>query len=108
MVVRLGPTVYWMPSDEGHVPETPIRIGALKWGPTIWHYGFIRHHDGFLRKSEYFQQALCGSFDDRLKRAKTTGEDWRVLAPCPRTPEPYDGHHPRVAHEWLKARGYEP
>lgn len=107
-VVRLGPVQFWMPSDEPCVPEAPIRDMAEKWGPTVFHYGFIRTSAGFLHKSEWFQQALVGSFDDRLKRAKATGEDWRVLAPCPKTPVPYNGPHPAIAHDWLRQRGYAP
>ena len=107
-VVRLAPARYWMPSDEGHVPEVPIRLDARDGGPVVYHYGFIRHANGFLKKSEWFQQALVGDFDKRLKRAKETGEDWRILAPCPATPVPYNGPHPRIAHNWLRARGYIP
>lgn len=107
-VVRLAPSKYWMPSDEPCYPEAEIRTNAIKGGPHIYHYGFIRHAHGFLAKSAWFQPALVGSFDDRLKRAMTTGEDWRVLAPCPKPPLPFSGPHPKIAHGWLRARGYEP
>lgn len=107
-VVRLAPTMYWMPSDEPRTPEPECRVYAIHGGPTVFHYGFIRHADGFLKKSSWFQPALVGDFDKRLKRAQDTGEDWRILAPCPATPVPYAGPHPRVAHNWLRERGYTP
>jgi len=105
-VVRIGPVSYWMPSDEQCYPEAQIRLDALQGGPPIFHYGFIRHANGFLRKSSWFQMALVGSFDDRLKRAMQTGEDWRVLAPCPLPPIPYTENHPQIAYRWLTERGY--
>lgn len=106
-VVRLAPQHYWMPSDEPCIPEARIRDDAIKYGPDIFHYGFIRKPEGFLAKSAWLQPALVGSFDDRLKRAMQTGEDWRALAPCPKTPLPFHGKHPSIALNWLKDRGYE-
>ncbi len=85
----------------------------------IFHYGFIRKTAAFFQKARAIQEYLFGNYDNRLAEAERAlilsaeagnagnwmhdikGVEWidRLV--------PFDGHHPLVARDWLKERGYK-
>jgi len=122
-VVRLGPTELWMCSDEPHPegePELRIRAG---WPPNadrslrIFHYGFLRKEKAFIEKVRTVNGAFFDTFDDRVAKAEQAGTPWvdevfhsevhdGVTINLPLLP--FNENHPKLAHEWLRNRGYTP
>lgn len=79
----------------------------------IFHYGFLRHTQAYVKKTRYVQTAWTGSYDPTVDIVEKEGiaalasgktPTAHPLSSC----RPYDGPHPVVAHQWLKDRGYEP
>jgi len=109
MVARMGPAHLWLPSDEPHplhephLRQTAQFIGGLE----IYHFGFLRKPEAFVKKSEVVQNAFFGSCDSRILAYKDKQTDWR-------THDYFDGlalrNHigpmPRPARQWLIDRGY--
>lgn len=109
MVARMGPTRHYLPSDEPNPRVSPnLRTYAQDFQDLyIFHYGFIRHPSAFVKKSDVVQNAFFGSVDPRMKEMEDRGMKWNDRE-YGFTPDPYSGHHPAVAHDWLKARGHTP
>jgi hypothetical protein len=110
MVARLGPADLYLPSDEPNPLVTPnIRTRAEHFsGLTIFHYGFLRKAEAFVKKSEVVQKAFFGSVDERISKAQANHTRWddydffdgEAL-------RPYDDKHPSIARQWLVDRGYQ-
>lgn len=107
-VARLGPSELMMVSDNPHPDGEPeIRRRATYHDSLrIWHLGFLRKPAAFFAKSKAMQSFICNSYDPRLTEAEKTGQPWYELSTFPAELVPYDGPHPEIVHEWLKARGY--
>lgn len=115
-VVRLAPTQDFMCSDEPADPEKgeyEIRKQA-GWPPNaspelrIFHLGFIREEKAFHRKVAVVNNLFFGSTDTRMAKAEREKTPWINEYPFDRPLIEYSGAHPEVAHEWLRARGYNP
>lgn len=110
-VARCGPTSLYMPSDEPYPAVEPnIRTDA-EYFPhlEIFHYGFIRDPDAFMRKSKAVQTMFMGSVDQRLLNMESAGQKWTAGDYFQGQPlQTFDGRHPKVAHQWLRERGHEP
>lgn len=111
-VVYMGPTEYEMHSDEPTPQGEPeIRRLAVD-GPnlTVWHLGFLRKPDAFLRKSRVMQGALHNCYDPRLREAERTGRSWVDLSPFPEGKPLLEVNEwaafPDYVKSWLNARGY--
>ena len=111
-VVKMGPTEYEACSDEPRPEGEPeIRRLAID-GPNllVWHLGFLREQNAFLRKSRVMQGALHNCYDPRLRKAEQTGEKWTDLSPFPegRNMIPVNewSAFPPYVVEWLNARGH--
>jgi hypothetical protein len=110
-VVRFAPTALEMCSDEPRPDGEPeIRKQAID-GPNcrIWHLGFLRRQEAFLRKSRVMQGALHNCYDPRLRQAEQTGESWVKLSPFPPgwgMLECPGQEMPEYAKAWCRARGY--
>lgn len=108
---QIGPTDWFMPLDELYPEGEPeMREKAIRdWSLIVFHYGFIRHKDAFLRKSRVMQKAIMNMYDNRLLKAETENLDW--VKGCPFPPEfplgLYDGRHPPIMHKWLTDRGHK-
>lgn len=110
MVARLGPTSLYCPSDEPIPAQSPnLRTFADEYPALrIFHYGFLRKPDSFLRKSAVVQKAFFGSVDERIARASEGGKHWVEYDYFNGEPlRPFNEQHPEVARAWLKERGYE-
>lgn len=109
-VARVGPTELWMPSDEPHPEGEPeMKVRATKHPSLlIGHLGFLRKQDGFFAKSKVMQVAVAGNYDDRLKAAEASGQNWWELSNFPAPLEKYDGEIPAIALPWLAERGRLP
>lgn len=108
MVARLGPTSLYLPSDEPSPAVEPnIRTNA-EWHPQlrIFHYGFIRKPDAFVRKSVEVQNMFFGSVDRRITDMQLEGKRWDERDYFDIPLEDYHGSHPQVAHAWLRERGH--
>lgn len=115
-VVRLAPTRMWMCSDELHPEGEPeIRL-TVPWPPIpdppmrIFHYGFIRRHEAFLRKWPLLTRAFFGTIDERCVKAQESGRPWMEMMEGEAYPYqsplvPFEGEHPAVARNWLRERG---
>lgn len=110
-VVKLGPTSMEMVSDEPRPEGEPeIRKLAID-GPNlkIFHLGFLRRQDAFLKKSRVVQAMIMNTYDPRLREAEKTGKSWVELSPFP-PDKPLLGYPwkdwPPYVNDWLKERGY--
>lgn len=111
-VIRVAPQRLWLPSDSPH-PNGVEAMRVAKWhlDLQIFHYGFIRRRAAFFRKERGLQKALIGNYDPRLVRAEQRDDNWMDnpdIAEWRDQVQPYDGPHPKVIHNWLRERGYEP
>ena len=108
-VIRLAPQRLWLASD-GFDPrgiEAPQM--SRKTSIEIFHYGFIRKREQFFRKERLLQNYYFNSYDSRLEAVEGVAGNWMDdprVSDYSRNPDPYDGHHPAVAHTWLRERGY--
>lgn len=110
-VVRFAPTEMEMCSDEPRPEGEPqIRREAVFDGTLrIFHLGFLRRQDAFLKKSRVMQGALHSCYDPRLREAEKTGESWVKLSPFPDDRPLLDYPHrdwPPYVNKWLQERGY--
>lgn len=110
-VARCGPTELYMPSDEPIAAVSPnVREhGTLYVNLQIYHYGFLRRPDAFMRKSHEVQRMFIGSVDTRILEMQREGKRWneRDYFEGKRLREFY-ADHPPVAHKWLRDRGHNP
>lgn len=110
-VARLGPSHWFMPSDEPYPDGEPDIKKHAKYEDTlrIFHYGFLRRKEAFFEKSKVVQRAFFNTYDERLKRAEEKGTHW--LTECEGCfPQPlvtFTGQHPEIARQWLTERGYK-
>lgn len=107
MVARMGPANLYLPSDEPNPAMRPnLRDRAQDYpGLTIYHYGFLRDPQAFIRKSITVQRAFFGSIDSRLTSVPE-GKAWDEVDYFDGEPlRPYFGNHPAEAIQWLKDRG---
>lgn len=109
-VARLGPSSLYLPSDEPNAAVSPnIREKAKRYRELrIFHYGFIRNPEAFVKKSIGVQNMFFGSVDSRITEQAAKGLKWNDRNYFDNLPlRPYAGPHPEVAHAWLKERGHE-
>lgn len=105
MVARAGKASFYLPSDEPNPLVHPnLRTTAEpRTGCEIFHYGFLRDDDAFIRKSIEVQNAFMGSCDPRvLEHWKDKSFDFFDGLPL----RDFIGTHPACAHAWLKSKGY--
>jgi hypothetical protein len=114
-VVYLGPTELECVSDEPRFEgEPPIRVNATDEFVDklrIFHVGFMRNQEAFLKKSRICQAAIHSCYDPRLRQAEKTGESWIALSPFPAEKPMLSYPHndiPRCLHEWLRRQGFNP
>lgn len=110
MVARMGPANRYLPSDEPHPAVSPnIRDIAQEFhGLTIYHYGFLRKPESFVRKSEVVQNAFFGSVDPRLKQTQAEKKRWDQYDYFDGEPlQDFRGQHPAEIRTWLIDRGYQ-
>lgn len=110
-VARLGPVGLYLPSDEPEPAVKPNIRTLAEYYPNlfIYHYGFLRDSQAFIKKSEVVQNAFFGSCDQRLLDAKGRSERWYDVRDYFDGLELRDwfGTHPSLAHQWLAERGYK-
>lgn len=111
LVVRSADVKYWMPTDNPYITVEQAKIiadaGRSRPVGNIFHYGFLRKPDAFLRKVRWFQPILSGSHDERMKAAEQdTQRHWADFTPFDEPLIPIRINHPKVAHQWLLERGH--
>lgn len=110
-VVRIGPTRMMMVSDEPRPEGEPeIRTKAIDGpGLKIFHLGFLRNQNAFLKKSRVVQAAIHNCYDPRLRAAEKTGDSWVSLSPFP-ADKPLlgyvDNDIPEFAKRWIRSQGH--
>lgn len=113
-VARLGPSNLWMPSDEPHPEGEPELIKRAGWPPNadrslrIYHYGFIRKEQAMIDKCRVVGGAFFGTMDARLEKAEAQKTPWLTEVTLPAPMQNFTEGHPKLAHEWLRNRGYTP
>lgn len=110
-VARCGPTNLYMTSDEPFPAASPnVRELATEiHGLTIFHYGFLRRPEAFMRKSHEVQNMFMGSVDNRILEMEAAGKKWTERDYFEGAAlRPFHGQHPPVAHKWLLERGHTP
>lgn len=113
-VVRISPQDIELCSDEPRPEGEPeCRKRAIDdMGDTlmVFHLGFLREQEKFLKKSRVMQAALMNCYDPRLRQAEKTGESWVELSPFP-ADKPLLGFNasqlPGFAKEWLRKRNFK-
>lgn len=109
MVARMGPTSLWMPSDEPNPAVHPnLRTRAEPFPSLrIFHYGFLRKPDAFVKKADSINRMFFGSTDPRLAEQVAKGERWDSRDYFSGEPlRPFNEQHPEVARAWLRERGF--
>lgn len=111
-VIRVAPANLWLPSDSPHPKGIEaMRIAQMHLDIEVFHYGFIRKREAFFQKERGLQKALNGSYDPRLVEAEKGAGNWmadEAIAEWLPLVKPYDGPHPKAAHQWLIDRNYSP
>lgn len=111
MVARMGPTELYMPSDEPQPAVSPnVRTNAEIFPSLrIFHYGFLRKPDAFVKKADAISNMFFGSTDPRLAEMQAAGKRWDERDYFDGLPlREFHGQHPEVARGWLRERGYSP
>lgn len=111
-VVRLAPQEMWLPSDGPHPRGSEAVQAAIDSHIVIFHYGFLRRRAAYFEKSKQLHGFFFNGYDQRLIDAEKDtehGGNWMDKIKNVEWTErlvPYDGHHPKIAHQWLKDRNY--
>lgn len=111
-VIRLAPQSMWLPSDGAHPLGVDAVMMAVNSRIQIFHYGFLRRPDAYFAKSKLLHGFFFGTYDDRLTQAEAAtagGGNWMTAIKSVEWTDrlvPFDGTHPKVAHEWLRSHGY--
>lgn len=112
-VIRLAPQPMWLPSDGIHPLGGDAVMMAKDSRITIYHYGFLRRTVAYFEKSKRLHGYFFGTYDERLKKAEEVTKDGGNWMSAIENVEwtqrlvPYDDpHHPAVARDWLRSRGY--
>lgn len=91
--------------------DTPITFNRDSFDETgtwvvqpeikLFHYGFIRDFEKWRDKAKFLQTSLHGSYDAVWLESKTAiyGMVNKLLT--------FHGTHPKHAHDWLRAHGYQ-
>lgn len=109
MVARMGPTELYMPSDEPNPAVHPnVRTNAVHMTELrIFHYGFLRKPDAFVKKADSINQMFFGSTDPRLAEQVAKGKRWDERDYFDGLPlREFNEQHPEVARAWLRERNY--
>lgn len=111
-VIRVAPASLWLPSDSPHPKGVQaMRLAKMNLDIEVFHYGFIRKREAFFKKERGLQKNLIGKYDPRLEEAELFDGNWMMMPGISdwiHKLQPYNGPHPKVAHEWLRERGFEP
>lgn len=108
-VTRLGPSKYWLPSDEPHHPgECEILdVAQRQQDVKIFHLGFLREQDAFYAKAKVVLGAFFNRYDTRLEDAERAGKPlWESSCDFADKLEPYTGSFPRDVEGWLFRHGF--
>lgn len=111
-VVYLGPTEQGIVSDNPLAKEPKIKAAATdEFVDTlrIFHLGFLRNQEAFLKKSRHTQAYIHNCFDPRLRQAEASGTFWTKLSPFPPDKKflsyPYSDW-PLCCRDWLRQQGF--
>lgn len=112
-VVRVSRQNIELCSDEPRPEGEPEcrKTAIVDHGDTlrIWHLGFLRKQESFLKKSRIVQAAIHNTYDNRLREAEKTGRSWVKLSPFPED-KPLLGVDvsaaPDYVKTWLRERGF--
>lgn len=109
--IRVAKTKYWLPADFPHPKARAVMdMEVICLGIHLFHYGFLRHPKAFFKKEKFLQTAFTSGYDPQLDTTEQN-KDWmsNIKADWKSLPlEQFHGTHPKIAHEWLRERGYEP
>lgn len=110
-VTRMGPQNVFIPSDGAH-PEGAQWTNMAEWNDriTIFHYGFLRKREAFFRKAKAIQGMFFNDYDKRLEAAEKYDGPWHSMEGITGWESslvPFEGTHPAVAKDWLRARNHE-
>lgn len=109
-VLRIAPSNMPIPSDYPYGPAEPTMAMAIESNIRVFHYGFIRPKEAFFRKARVVQTIWSGGLDSRLESAEKFDGHWATAPGVTGWEDnlnPYNGSHPKAAHQWLKERGYD-
>jgi len=111
-VIRLAPQNVWMPSDGYHERGKTICEMAQAAEIHICHYGFLRRREQFFKKEKLLQGYFFGGpFDWRVTGVEKKEGNWMEQIEgieWINNLDYYHGTHPKVVHQWLKERNYDP
>jgi hypothetical protein len=111
LVIRFAPKWYFLGGDAPHRKATQTEPNA-DWSFAqkcfIYHYGFLRKQESYLKKQGIFMQAFFGNarqderFSASLENSVSNGTNWMEDYPVPH--KPFTGEHPASMVGWLKER----
>lgn len=109
--VRIGPIEYPAVCDNLHPSEPWVNVNgeAYHYGLRIWHLGFLRDQDKFLKKAREIMRMLLNTHDQRLAECEQTGQKWFERCPFPPN-KPLIKHAltiPENVKPWLRERGFK-
>lgn len=109
-VIRIAPQPMWLASDGENPRGVAVPQISQASKIRIFHYGFLREREAYFKKQRAIQDYFTGSYDPRLEMAEKLSGNWmKSKEVCEWADKvlPYDGPHPKVAREWLRARNYD-
>lgn len=110
-VIRVGSAKMFIPSDYPDPRAAEICNIAEPSEVTFYHYGFIRKREAFFRKAREVHRIWHDSYDPRLEAAEKFEGQWSEAPGVTGWEDKlveYHGTHPKIAHAWLRERGYSP
>ena len=112
MVIRFAPKWYFLGGDAPHKKATQTEPSA-EWSYFqkcfIYHYGFLRRQESYLKKQGVFMQAFFGNprqdptFRASLEKSVAEKTNWMNDFHVPHSE--FFGKHPDSMIPWLKERG---
>lgn len=108
-VLRMAPANMPVPSDYPYAPANETVSQAQDSDIKVYHYGFLRHRKAFFQKARVVQAIWSGSFDPRLEAAEKAEGNWMEhegVTGWEKNLVDFKGTHPKIIHDWLKARGH--
>ena len=106
-VIRMAPKVMWMPGDAPHPKGQYMMDRSVACGIRIMHYGYLRKDEAFYKKMIHLCTVMYGSADPTVLACQTAGIAPKEINWFGDTkPETFTGTHPKLIHDWLRARGY--
>lgn len=99
----------WMPADFPDERGRKAMDTTIDTDIEVFHYNYLRKRDAYFRKQKDYQTRAFGSpYDPRIDDNEKQDSNWLKPGYYTEPLVPFDFPHPKVMHDWLVERNYEP